>query len=454
MSNSKFKKLSFGFVFILILTLVLIGNSKTSLALNEISENESNQMTLIKTTIEQFIKDDYNFNGGKNDFSTIGNEDLKKYLIARNDYKHFNNKENNSDYTPFNERFTFHYKDISDVDKKTKKVIVDVDEIFDYTMIENGKLETTKNAGAGNLYVIYISNFGDDKWKIMSATIDVDVDPIDADYNVNVLLGYDKKKRTKRSESINIDDALNSIKTRKENLAEDLNKNNLDPEVDKNLPQELKGKLTEEMIQDLNLDFKYSKDPDIVEDYVGQKKTRTKRSTSINRNAIYNYASRYNEKSVNSSNSRNPSYLSFKADCANYASQALRYAGGTENNGNRIYIDGKYRTWSMTPDSLHLKRTYGDAWAQAHYLRAFIVRNQNGVTGPGGYAIKYGSTLQLGDLTFIHNKDRWFHTFIVTKPGANFKIAAHTKDRWNDPINSVAPESTYQRSYIHISSLN
>lgn len=204
----KFKSKKVFVIFIFLLILVLVGSFK-----------KSEQTTAIKTTVEQFIKDDYNFNGGENDFSTVENKDLKKYLIARNDYKLFNNKENSSDYTPFNERFTFHYKDISKVDKNTKKVTVDVDEIFDYTMIEKGKLETTKDAGAGNLYVIYVSDFGDNNWKVMSATIEVEVDPIDADYNVNALLGYDKE-----SESVSLDEALKNIKLDKEKLAKHLKK--------------------------------------------------------------------------------------------------------------------------------------------------------------------------------------------------------------------------------------
>ena len=449
MINSKFKKISLGFSFILILTLILIFNFNGSGRISTAeTEDDSNQISSMKSVIEKFIEDDYNFNGGKNDFSTVGNEDLKKYLIARNDFKRFNNKENNSDYTPFNEKYNFDYKKISDIDNNTKKVSVYVDETFDFTMVRDGKKDFVKDAGSGSDYVIYITNVGENNWKVMSATRDIDTDPIDADFNVNEILGYEKKKRTKRSEPINVEIAIEHITQEKNQLAEDLKKD-LNPEVEKNLPKNIKENMNDDLKNDLNKDFQSSlNDPDIVEAYPGQKKNRSKRSAPINRRAIYDYAYKYR------GTRRNPDYLSFKADCANYASQSLRYAGGTENHGNRIYIDGKYRTWSMTPDSFHLQKTYGDAWAQAHYLRAFITRNQNGVTGPGGHAIKYGSTLELGDLTFIHNKDRWFHTYIVVGPGPNFYIASHTGNHWWVPIDTAAKHGTYKRSYIHLTSLN
>ncbi len=225
MTNSKLKKLSLVFSFVLILALILIFNfnGKGKISTSK-TEDDANQISSMKSVIEKFIEDDYNFNGGKNDFSTVGNEDLKKYLIARNDFKRFNNKENNSDYTPFNEKYTFDYKNISNVGNDTKKVSVYVKEIFDYTMIKDGKKDLVKDAGAGNDYVIYITNVGKNNWKVMSATIDVDVDPIDADFNVNEILGYEKKKRTKKSEAINVEIAIEHIRQEKNQLAEYLKK--------------------------------------------------------------------------------------------------------------------------------------------------------------------------------------------------------------------------------------
>lgn len=175
--------------------------------------------------------------------------------------------------------------------------------------------------------------------------------------------------------------------------------------------------------------------------------TRRISDEGINRGAIYYYASLY-------WNRRNPNYLKFNNNCTNFASQALRYAGGRADSRHKINIDNKDRTWSLEADSFHLSDTYGDAWAQAHYLAAFMQRNIDGPRGPGGYTIKQGSNLYKGDLTFLYSdKDsKWFHTYIVVVPGSNFKIAANTKDRWMVPINECS--GNHKRAYMHISSLN
>lgn len=169
------------------------------------------------------------------------------------------------------------------------------------------------------------------------------------------------------------------------------------------------------------------------------------------RNTIKNYAREYAFK-------RNPNYLSFDNDCANFASQALRKAGARADHNHKIYIDGRNRTWSLKPDAPHLSSTYGDAWAQSHYLVAFILRNEGGSRGPGGHKIKYGSRLDLGDLCFLHNGSSWFHTYIVVRPGSNFGVAAHTKDRYNVPINEAGkiPNTSrdYKRAYVHLATLN
>ncbi|SFE76826.1 Putative amidase domain-containing protein [Peptostreptococcus sp. D1] len=62
--------------------------------------------------------------------------------------------------------------------------------------------------------------------------------------------------------------------------------------------------------------------------------------TDNQRNIIRDYAKEYAFK-------RNPNYLSFENDCANFASQALRKAGGRADKNHKIWIDNKYRTWSL-----------------------------------------------------------------------------------------------------------
>ena len=47
----------------------------------------------------------------------------------------------------------------------------------------------TDEGGAGNDYVIYLSNLNG-AWKVMSATINVDADLEDDEFNVNKKLGY------------------------------------------------------------------------------------------------------------------------------------------------------------------------------------------------------------------------------------------------------------------------
>ena len=367
-----------------------------------------NEKDSIKKVLETFIKDDYNYNGGKNDFSTIGNEQLKKYLLARNTVKATNHKTNYK--KVLSQNFEFNYKDFAKLGNYVK-VNVYMLETYLFKDEDTGQLN---EAGAGNDYIVYLSKINGE-WKVMSATIDVDIDAVDDEFDVNKELGYEGNKTQKNIE-LNLNKMLNKLNDLEDAYSKPINGESL------------------------------STDPDIKYDV-----ERGNALSATQRKAIYNYAYDYRM------HRRNPNYLSFETtDCANYASQALRKAGARADKNHSIVIDGKKRTWSLTPDSFHIQPTYGDAWAQAHYLRAFIVRNENGYRGPGGHAIGYGSKLELGDLTFIYHNEckKWFHTYIVIEPGPNFKIACHTKDRWGDRINDAAPESKYPRSYVHLTSLN
>lgn len=356
----------------------------------------------IKKVVEQFVKDDYNFSGGKNDFSTVGSEELKKYLLARNEVKKVNYKRTN--HKPIALKYDFQYKNF---EQSGEFVRVDVYVTETSTYSDNGGI--TKDALAGDDYVLYLAK-QNGSWKIMSATINVEVDPVDNEFNVNEELGYEGKKINRRKINSNLQEMLNKL-------------------------DDLKKEYSKPLEEEPNID-----------DYSNARETKSGISYS-QRKQIYDYAYTYRD------HRRNPNYLSFPADCANYASQALRKAGARADNNHSIVIDGRKRTWSLKPDAFHIQPTYGDAWAQAHYLRAFIVRNENGYRGPGGHAIAYGSKLELGDLTFIYN-GKWFHTYIVVQPGPNFKIASHTGNRWMHNINDVAPEKDYKRSYIHLTSLN
>ncbi|WP_304340041.1 hypothetical protein [Metaclostridioides mangenotii] len=171
----------------------------------------ANDKKSIKDVVEVFVKEDYNFNGGKNNFSTVASDEFKQYLIARNDLKKTNNDING--YKPFEGKFEFDFKSITKY-KDTVKVNVYVLEIFSY----DSKGEIVNDAGAGNDYVIYLSKL-DDTWKIMSATIDVSVDQVDSVFNVNKELGYENHKGQKNNDiNENLKKMLKKVDEIKNNL--------------------------------------------------------------------------------------------------------------------------------------------------------------------------------------------------------------------------------------------
>lgn len=429
------RKMKKSIIYLSLAIFVASGLFYSSLATNErnISSEDEND---IKFAVETFVKEDFYFDGGKNVFSKVDNNDLKDYLIARNSYKLSNNEKNNFEVIDDTRKYDFTYESISCVDDFVK-VKVNVEETNDYKMIEDDGLEhITHDAATRNDYVLYLHKVNQKGWMVSSANIDVDVDPIDGDYNVNALLGFDKdiNKGTSFSK-----DLFNSS-------------SNLDRNSEDTLDTAIKNiKCKEKKLMNGELDkYKVGVVNQTLDNNIDKKSEYEKcamRGDGINRGAIYYYASLY-------WNKRNPNYINFRSNCTNFASQALRYAGGRPDSNHKILIDGRYRTWSLKPDSIHFKETYGDAWTQAHYLAAFMQRNINGRRGPGGYTIKYGSKLYKGDLTFLYsNKDKkWFHTYIVVAPGSNFKIAANTKDRWMVPINSCS--DGHRRAYMHLVSLN
>ncbi|WP_195938166.1 hypothetical protein [Romboutsia sp. 1001713B170131_170501_G6] len=157
----------------------------------------------IKEVLETFIKDDYNYSGGKNDFSTVGNENLKKYLIARNTAKSTNYKRN---YTKvLSQNFEFDYKGFVR-SGDCVKVNVYMLENCSYEDEDTGEIY---DAGAGNDYVVYLSKIKG-KWKVMSATIKVNADAVDDEFDVNKELGYEGKK-THESINKNLDKMLDRL---------------------------------------------------------------------------------------------------------------------------------------------------------------------------------------------------------------------------------------------------
>lgn len=137
-------------------------------------------------------------------------------------------------------------------------------------------------------------------------------------------------------------------------------------------------------------------------------------------------------------------------DCANFGSQVLERGGATP--GHSIYIDGKNRLWANWPQDYHVNR-YGDAWAQAHYLVAFILRNDR--MGPQGYKLKDGRNVVTGDMVFLHNGSRWFHTTIVTHGTGddNPRISCHSPEIFDRRINTYSWGRNNRKAFIKISSL-
>ncbi|WP_343102122.1 hypothetical protein [Romboutsia sp. MSSM.1001216sp_RTP31141st1_G3_RTP31141_220114] len=161
------------------------------------------ERSAIKEVLETFIKDDYNFNGGKNNFSTVGNENLKKYLIARNSIKSIINKTNNEKI--LSQNFKFDYKDFV---RSGDCVKVNVYMGENYSC-ENKNTGEIYDAGAGNDYIVYLSKVNG-KWKVMSATIKINADSVDDKFDVNEELGYERKKNQK-SVTENLNKMLNKL---------------------------------------------------------------------------------------------------------------------------------------------------------------------------------------------------------------------------------------------------
>ena len=196
-------------LFILLLGLLIILISSVYVYKHAIFERSS-----IKEVLETFIKDDYNYNGGKNDFSTVGNEQLKKYLLARNTVKATNHKTNYK--KVLSQNFKFKYENFVR-SGNCVKVNVYMDEDYSFKEENTGKIY---DAGAGNDYIVYLSKVNG-KWKVMSATIKVNADAVDDEFDVNKELGYEGKKNQKNTES-NLNKMLDRLNYLKDMYAEPL----------------------------------------------------------------------------------------------------------------------------------------------------------------------------------------------------------------------------------------
>ncbi len=135
--------------------------------------------------------------------------------------------------------------------------------------------------------------------------------------------------------------------------------------------------------------------------------------------------------------SRNPQYFDFHGiggDCTNFASQCI-FAGAGVMNYTRDY--GWYY---ISPNDR------AAAWSGVQYLYRFLTTNQG--VGPFGRDADL-SEIQLGDVIFLYNGERLYHTLVVTgfDTDGEILICAHTVDSYMRRLDTY----NYVRTYpVHI----
>lgn len=139
--------------------------------------------------------------------------------------------------------------------------------------------------------------------------------------------------------------------------------------------------------------------------------------------------------------SRNPQYYDFHGiggDCTNFASQCI-YAGAGVMNYTRDY--GWYY---ISPDDRSA------AWSGVEYLYRFLTTNES--VGPVGSNVDLNE-IQLGDVIFLSNGQRRYHTLVVTgfDIDGEILICAHTVDSYMRRLDSYRYYSTFP---VHIDKVN
>ena len=158
------------------------------------------------------------------------------------------------------------------------------------------------------------------------------------------------------------------------------------------------------------------------------------RSFEYNRNSAVEYAKRW-------ALSRNPRYYDFHGiggDCTNFASQCV-YAGAGVMNYTRDY--GWYY---ISPDDRSA------AWSGVEYLYRFLTTNES--VGPIGRDAEL-SEIGLGDVIFLSNGQRLYHTLVVTgfDTDGEILICAHTNDSYMRRLDSYRYNSLKP---VHIEKVN
>lgn len=158
------------------------------------------------------------------------------------------------------------------------------------------------------------------------------------------------------------------------------------------------------------------------------------RSFDYNRNKAIEYAKKW-------ALSRNPKYFDFHGiggDCTNFASQCI-YAGAGVMNYTKDY--GWYY---ISPSNRSA------AWSGVQYLYRFLTTNES--VGPVGRNAEL-SELKLGDVIFLSNGQRLYHTLVVSgfDSDGEILICAHTVDSYMRRLDSYMYYSTFP---VHIEKVN
>ena len=153
-----------------------------------------------------------------------------------------------------------------------------------------------------------------------------------------------------------------------------------------------------------------------------------------NRQKVYEYAKKW-------AYERNPQYYNYDylgGDCTNFVSQCI-YAGYNQMNYSKsngwYYINGNNKSPS---------------WTGVEFLYRFLTTNES--VGPVGRDADL-SEIQLGDVIFLSNGQRKYHTLVVTgfAPDGEILICAHTNDSYMRRLDSYNYYSTFP---VHIEKVN
>ena len=136
-------------------------------------------------------------------------------------------------------------------------------------------------------------------------------------------------------------------------------------------------------------------------------------------------------------NPRYPDFTGMGGDCANFISQCLIAGGGRMN----LVRDIGWYYRSMNDRA--------PAWSGVMFLHRFLLRAQG--EGPVARRMERARQLRPGDVIFLADGTRIYHSLIVLEAGDDPLIAAHTVDSLMRPLSSYEDAG---RIFIRIEGVN